>query len=153
MLKTYYHENKNELFKYSVDIILQSIKKILYKQDKIVLGLCGGRNVPIIYQLISQADIPWKDVHLFMIDERLVPENHEQYNYTLVKKNIVDKLINNNTLPIENIHPFQLNTKKTDFGVNEYEQELKGASIEGVIKSPLLLPDYRFQKAFPVYQQ
>ena len=34
-----------------------------------------------------------------------------------------------------------------------YQDELKAAGIESNLKSPLLLPDYRFEKAFPKFNQ
>lgn len=35
----------------------------------------------------------------------------------------------------------------------EYQKQLKEAGIESARTSPLLLPDYRFEKSFPVFQQ
>ncbi len=37
--------------------------------------------------------------------------------------------------------------------LKQYHQELKGVGIENNLKSPVLLPDYRFEKAFPKFQQ
>ena len=43
--------------------------------------------------------------------------------------------------------------KPTLSHVKEYHQELKAAGIENHRKSPMLLPDYQFEKALPVFQQ
>ena len=37
--------------------------------------------------------------------------------------------------------------------LKQYHQELKGVGIENNLTSPILLPDYRFEKAFPKFQQ
>ena len=43
--------------------------------------------------------------------------------------------------------------KPTLSHVKEYHQELKAAGIENHRKSPMLLPDYQFEKSLPVFQQ
>ena len=37
--------------------------------------------------------------------------------------------------------------------LKQYHQELKGVGIENNLTSPIILPDYRFEKAFPKFQQ
>ena len=38
-----------------------------------VLGLVGGRSVSGVYKKLARESVNWKNVHMFMVDERFVP--------------------------------------------------------------------------------
>lgn len=117
---------KDNLDKIALEIITTSIKKILKKQDKVILGVPGGRSVLGIFSLLREArNIPWGKVYIFMVDERLVPLDNKESNFRLVKKFFTDVLDKKAILPDVNVHPFIMNKTMSDFGISEYENKLK----------------------------
>ena len=72
MNKPIFYGNLKETSKKAADIIAQSINKLLSTQGQVVLGIPGGRSVSRIFQKLKGKNIPWKKVHIFMIDERMV---------------------------------------------------------------------------------
>ena len=105
----------------AVSIIAHSIQQLLKKQPQVVLGLPGGRSVAGIFTLLkSEKNIPWDKVHLFWVDERLVPLTDKDSNYHLAKELFLDELVQQKMLPLKNIHPFDF-TK----GITSYQQELQ----------------------------
>jgi len=117
---------KDNLDKIALEIITTSIKKILKKQDKVILGVPGGRSVLGIFSLLREAEnIPWGKVYIFMVDERLVPLDNKESNFRLVKKLFTDVLEKKAILPDVNVHPFIMNKTMSDFGISEYENKLK----------------------------
>lgn len=117
---------KENLDKIALEIITTSIINILNKQEMLVLGVPGGRSVVGIFHLLKEAeDIPWEKVHIFMVDERFVALNNEESNFKLVKEIFTDKLIKKDKLYELNVHPFIMNKSMSDFGISEYENELK----------------------------
>ena len=69
MNKPVFYENLKETSKKAADIIAQSINKLLSTQEQVVLGIPGGRSVSRIFQKLKGKNIPWKKVHIFMIDD------------------------------------------------------------------------------------
>ncbi len=105
-----------------VEIISNEMSLMLKSKPYIVMGLPGGRSVKFIFREMLKHDFPWKKVHVFMVDERLVDINSKESNFRLVKENFLDKI----DMPKKNIHPFIIKKNKKDFGAEEYLKELSG---------------------------
>ncbi len=129
MAMTISSKNKQTLDQMAVDIISNSTMKLLKDRDWVVLAIPGGRSVRGIFRhLVEERNIgkiPWQNLQIFMADERLVPIDHKDSNFKLAKEIFLDKAVSRGVLPEENVHPFILDTKKADFGVFDYERELK----------------------------
>ena len=91
-------ERKN-LEEKAADIISESINKIAKDQEEVVLAIPGGRSVSGIFNQLKEKNIPWKKVHIFMVDERLVPIDHKESNFKLAKESFIEELIKKGLLP------------------------------------------------------
>ncbi|NQU17826.1 MAG: 6-phosphogluconolactonase [Candidatus Saganbacteria bacterium] len=91
-------------------IITDSISSLLNEQPRVVFGIVGGRSVAAVFKNLKEKDIPWSKIHIFMIDERMVPLDSPDSNYKQAKE----------VLGLENIHPFRF-----EKGISAYEEELK----------------------------
>lgn len=118
-------DNRTELEQKAVDIITDSIRGLLQSQEHVVLAVPGGRSVSGIFGLLREADIPWRKVHIFMVDERLVPVTNDDSNFKLAKEHFIGDLVKQQRLPKENVHPFTMDTATDDFGISDYETELR----------------------------
>ena len=114
-MKIIANKNQQRLFSDAADIIEDSIKGLLKKQEKVVMGLPGGRSMPGLFSELKKKEIPWKNAHIFMIDERLVPIDDKDSNFRLINDNLICGL----KIPKANIHPFVV-----EKGIQEYEHEL-----------------------------
>jgi 6-phosphogluconolactonase len=65
-------------------------------------------------------EIDWDRVHLFWVDERCVPKEHEASNFKLV----FDALLSAVPIPGENIHPMRTG-EGPEHGAREYEEDLR----------------------------
>ena len=55
------------------------------------LSLCGGNTPkPIYAELAKSTDIPWEKVQITFGDERCVPPDHDQSNYLMAKRTLLD---------------------------------------------------------------
>ena len=108
----------DDIYSKSAEILKESIIKIINEKDLVVLGLPGGRSIVPILSKLRNESICWEKVHVFLIDERLVPITDDQSNYKLIKKEL------SSVMPSENMHPFILEKGQLDFGLNEYEKEI-----------------------------
>lgn len=100
-------------------IISEAIGSLLEQQDFLVLGIVGGSSVAAIFAELEKADVQWNRVHLFMIDERLVPIDHPESNYGLARP-YFERII-----PEENRHPFLDDAGSPEDSAREYYDQLK----------------------------
>lgn len=97
------------------------------KQEIVIFGLCGGRSVGAIFELLSRNTvIPWPKVHFFMVDERLVPITDPESNFKLANDILFEPLKQQGLITDQNCHPFILDKLEPDFGVKKYSDELAG---------------------------
>lgn len=100
-------------------IISEAIGSLLEQQDFLVLGIVGGSSVSAIFAELEKADVEWKRVHLFMIDERLVPIDHPDSNYGLASPYFL------RIIPEENRHPFLDEADSPEKSAQVYYDQLK----------------------------
>lgn len=92
------------------------IHSLLEVKERVVLGLVGGRSVSGIYEGLAKQDIDWPCVHIFPLDDRLVPSSSEESNSALIKKYFEKTKAK--------LHLFSLKESKR-FGVEDLEKEFK----------------------------
>lgn len=100
-------------------IIAEAIERILRRKPTVVLGIVGGRSVSSIFSQLAEQKVNWQAVHLFMIDERLVPLEHPDSNYGLASPYF------NDLITSENRHPFVFKESSAESSVADYDEELR----------------------------
>ncbi len=107
----------------------QQARQAAAQQDAFYVALSGGATPRLLYQQLAQDDvagqIPWQQVHLYFGDERVVPPDHPDSNYRMVRENLLDHV----PLPASQIHPMVLqgNNNETSArrAASAYAQELQ----------------------------
>ncbi|MEM2131120.1 MAG: 6-phosphogluconolactonase [Candidatus Woesearchaeota archaeon] len=106
----------------NINEVVNKIENYINNSKKpVVLGFPGGRSVQILFDELKKSNIDWQKVHIFLVDERIVPLHHEQSNYNMLKNNLLDYLIKEKGLPEKNIHAFDIDKHNT----KTYTEELK----------------------------
>jgi 6-phosphogluconolactonase len=95
-------------------IIADTIQDILEERDRVVLAIPGGSSVAGIFECLREQNIDGEKAHVFMVDERMVPIDHEDSNFRLVREHLAG-----GTIPEENLHPFHHDRP------DEYARELE----------------------------
>lgn len=116
---------RNALEAKAAEIIAEKINELLETQEHVVFAIPGGRSVSKIFRLLKDANVPWKKVKIFMVDERLVPLADDQSNYKLVEMSLLEDLFRYDKLPEENVYPF-VYSGNAEADVKKYEEQLKG---------------------------
>ncbi len=97
---------REEMEKAAANTVARLIKYVHAEKGVVVCGLVGGSSVEGLYAQLIPYDLPWKDIHFFWADERLVPIESEESNYQVAYNAFVRKLIEEGKIPEHNIHPF-----------------------------------------------
>ncbi len=100
-------------------ILAQAIRQCLAVKSQAVLAVPGGRNVAAILAKLRQQELPWGQLHIFLLDERLLPTDHEDSNFRLVKEHL------GMVSPAEMLYPFRYYPEEPQKGVAEYTEELQ----------------------------
>lgn len=113
------HGPAEQLAERAASILAQAISQCIAVKGRAVLAVPGGRSVAAIFAWLRQQELPWEQLHIFLLDERLVPKDHPDSNFRLVKEQL------GSTMPPEMLHSFQYHPEEPRQGVAEYSQELE----------------------------
>lgn len=112
-------------------IMHKAVKKILMTKKDAVVAVPGGRSVAAIFRVFREFGLPWHHVHIFLLDERLVPPDHQESNYRLIREQMGD------ALPSEILHQFIYDEENPGLGIIDYEKQLQkvGGKFDLVLAS------------------
>lgn len=80
-------------------IIAEEGRAAVRARGRFVLAVSGGRTPVRMLQALAGEDLPWNDVHIFQVDERIAPEGDPDRNLTLLRESLGGAL-----LPKKRIH-------------------------------------------------
>ena len=85
------------------------------------LAVSGGSTPKLMFDAMAEASgFDWKRVHLFWVDERVVPPGDEQSNYRLAKESLIDRV----HIPARNVHRV-FGELEPDAAAKRYREELR----------------------------
>jgi 6-phosphogluconolactonase len=101
------------------------VESAIAKKGPFALALSGGSTPKRLYQILAepayQARMPWKNVHLFWGDERMVPRDNELSNYRMTAQ----AMLNHVPVPPENVHGIKTEGLTPEESAEDYEETLK----------------------------
>ncbi len=65
------------------DSILQKLEQAIAEQGVATVAISGGSSPRMMFEIFGRRQFAWKHVHLFWVDERVVPPTDPQSNYKL----------------------------------------------------------------------
>jgi 6-phosphogluconolactonase len=66
-----------------------------------VMAVSGGRTPWIMLRALAKEDLPWKNIHIVQVDERVAPPGHADRNLTHLRESL---LSDSSPIPPEQIH-------------------------------------------------
>lgn len=99
------------------------LKKWIIGDKPFHLALSGGSTPKILFQYLASLSsdfLPWKQIHLWWGDERMVPPDHAESNFSMTKNFLLDHI----AIPEENIHRVK-GEISPEAASNTYIEEIK----------------------------
>jgi 6-phosphogluconolactonase len=92
------------------------------RRGRFAAALSGGETPVDFYARLSFSgrDLPWRDTHIFLADERCVPLNHPDSNYRMIEANLLRRV----SIPRRNVHPVLVD-QEPRAAAEAYEGELR----------------------------
>src|SRR5687768_17359241 len=69
--------------------ILALLETALSGEAGATLAVSGGTTPKLMFDYMARAHFDWSHVHIFWVDERMVPPNHEQSNYRMIDEHLL----------------------------------------------------------------
>ena len=118
-------DDPESVAKRSLDLFVSRAEKAIGEKGVFYVAISGGQTPRRFFELLAETEqgraLAWDKVHLFWVDERLVPTYSEWSNYNLASQIFLDRV----AIPPENVH--HIRTDYGDFAVAaaSYEQTIR----------------------------
>lgn len=100
-------------------LIATEAKAAVANKGIFTFAVSGGRTPWVMLKKLASESLPWEQIHVFQIDERIAPEGDKDRNLTHLMESL------KGGLPSENIHPMPVNASDPKEGTLQYEQTLQ----------------------------
>lgn len=118
-MQTIIVEDKYALARAGVDLFIGRAQAADRENRPFSVALSGGSTPAMMYQLLAQAPLDWKNIHLFWSDERCVPPDHAESNYRMTLESLMARI----SIPEQNIHRI-CGEISPDIAAEQYDQGL-----------------------------
>ncbi len=92
MIKEFLFENRQQLISQLSKDCRNHLQHSLIENDLTSLLVSGGSTPAPLYEALSKTDLDWQRIHVALVDERWVDQDHEASNEALIRRSL---LINN----------------------------------------------------------
>ena len=69
--------------------VSERLREVLKVQTSAVLAVSGGKSPIPFFQALSMTDLPWHAIHITLIDDRCVPNDHPDSNAALIRAHLL----------------------------------------------------------------
>lgn len=113
--------NDDAVAKEAAGVIATAARKAVAERGVFTLAVSGGKTPWAMLKDLASEEVPWSQVHVFQIDERIAPDGDPDRNLT----HLHESLLGNAPIPKENIHAMPVNASDPAEGAAEYEKTLR----------------------------
>ena len=101
------YPNKEKLVAATAEYMVNSIGQAIEKNGLCNIALSGGNTPGGVFSMLAASpcrnSVDWDKLHLFWGDERMVPREHQDSNFRMVRETLLDHII----IPDGNVHRIQ----------------------------------------------
>lgn len=80
--------------------IRTGLQEALHTRPFATLAISGGSSPKKIFEALAASSMDWSRVHLFWVDERMVPPGDPQSNFTMAERSLIEPA----RIPATNVH-------------------------------------------------
>jgi 6-phosphogluconolactonase len=102
-------------------LIAKDARDAVATRGKFVMAVSGGKTPWVMLRDLAEEDVPWKDLHVFQVDERVAPEGDPDRNLT----HLLESLLEHSPLRPEQIHAMPVEATDLDRACARYALTLK----------------------------
>lgn len=120
----------DSLSKRAAAVIAADARDAVKARGRFIVAVSGGKTPWLMLRELAKENVPWGNVHVFQVDERVAPAGDPDRNYTHLRATLVE----NAPIPAQQIYPMPVDVPNLPGAAAEYAHTLEG--VAG--KSPVL---------------
>jgi 6-phosphogluconolactonase len=120
-MKTEVFADANEVANRAAAFIAEEARAAVVARKCFVMAVSGGRTPWVMLRGLASKDIPWKDVHVFQVDERVAPPGDADRNLTHLRESLLEHA----PLPPEQIYPMPVENPDLAVAAGRYAARLR----------------------------
>jgi 6-phosphogluconolactonase len=102
------------------DFIDARAKESISERGQFTMALSGGSTPWVMLRELAKHDLPWEQVKIFQVDERVAPDGDAERNLVHIEKDFADHI----SLPPENLYAMPVTGEDLEQAAGRYEREL-----------------------------
>jgi len=108
----------------AAELIASDARSAIADRGAFAFAVSGGRTPWEMLRLLGEMEVPWHEVQLFQVDERVAPTGDPDRNFT----HIGETLLSRAELPLNRIHPMPVEETDLAAAVARYVAKLSAAA-------------------------
>ena len=103
-------------------VIAADARAAVAARGRFLMAVSGGKSPWVMLRDLANEDVPWKDVHVFQVDERVAPAGDPDRNLTHLR----ESLLSHAPLPPDQIHAMPVESPDLELAARGYARTLEG---------------------------
>lgn len=129
-MKTKIYADADSVAREAAAFIAKEARFAVAARGAFVMAVSGGRTPWIMLRELANQDLPWNDVHVVQVDERVAPAGHPDRNLTHIRESLLEHA----PLRPGQIYPMPVESSDLETAAAEY-----AATLESIAGSPAIL--------------
>ena len=101
--------------------IANQAREALATRGRFVMAVSGGHVPWQMFRILANETMPWKDVHLVQVDERVAPAGDQDRNLTHLQESLLSRV----PLPSEQVHAMPVEENDLEVAAASYASLLR----------------------------
>jgi 6-phosphogluconolactonase len=103
-------------------VIAANAREAVTARGKFVMAVSGGKSPWLMLANLANEDVPWPNVHVFQIDERIAPAGDPDRNYMHLRASLLEHA----PIPPGQIYPMPVESPDIEAAAKDYAHTLEG---------------------------
>ena len=113
--------NPDAVAQKAAEFIAAEARTAVAARGRFVIAVSGGHTPWVMLRNLASEDVPWKQMHVVQVDERIAPSGDPDRNLTHLR----ESLLAHAPLPTENIHPMPVEASDLEAAARQYASTLE----------------------------
>jgi 6-phosphogluconolactonase len=122
--------NPDAVAKKAAQFIAGEARAAVAARGRFLIGVSGGHTPWVMLRALASEDVPWKQMHVVQVDERIAPTGDPDRNLTHLRETLLEHA----PLPPGNIHPMPVESSDLEAATKRY-----AATLADLAGSPPIL--------------
>ncbi len=109
------------LAKRGAAVIAEDARAAVAARGRFVMAVSGGKNPWLMFAELTHHDVPWANIHIFQIDERVAPAGDPDRNYMHLRASFLEHA----PIPPNQIYPMPVESPDLQAAAKEYARTLE----------------------------